>query len=110
VETTTPPERRPKENKKVAGNAAPKRPINGNVGDTPLDPDRRSSTPDGLFQISDDVYLDRRWAAGSNSLEARQELFVGGHVYKGYQTCGRDRRKEAIDYSEFLVGFIWLEK
>ncbi|PWN33836.1 uncharacterized protein FA14DRAFT_65741 [Meira miltonrushii] len=40
--------------------------------------------------------------AQASGLVARDEMFVGGHVYKGYQVCGKDRARETWDYAEFL--------
>lgn len=33
----------------------------------------------------------------------RQEAFVSGDVFRGYQICGRSQDKEAWDYAEFVV-------
>lgn len=51
-----------------------------------------------LVQLGE-IFLETR----NDHLWPRQEMFVGGHVYKGYQICGRDRSKEAWDYAEFVV-------
>lgn len=37
-----------------------------------------------------------------SQLITRDEMFVSGHVYKGYQVCGKDRARETWDYAEFL--------
>jgi len=37
-----------------------------------------------------------------SGLVTRDEMFVSGHVYKGYQVCGKDRARETWDYAEFL--------
>jgi hypothetical protein len=39
-------------------------------------------------------------------LPRQGEPVISSVVYKGYQTCGRDRVQEAWDYSEFIVGVV----
>lgn len=108
IEVTKTPERKP-----LSSNKEPFKPDNG--ANVALDDGKKLGAAnvhqgrdvDTFYGTSIDELLAREdfaniASAQGSTLATRDEMFVSGHVYKGYQVCGKDRARETWDYAEFL--------
>lgn len=104
IEVTKTPERKPLPSSKEAFKPG-SRPINiaDKVGKNGASNAHQGREIDTTYTTSIEQLVGRGdMFHNSSSLVARDEMFVSGHVYKGYQVCGKDRARETWDYAEFL--------